>query len=99
VQALVNIQIQGIDPVVPIEIRIGIVVGTTYARAMSRLIQVQIQRIDTAIIVQITIADVAVCTLISESIKLVIGAKKFSLLSVTEFFNKIDPNRKFSVLD
>jgi hypothetical protein len=36
--------------------------------------------------------------LMPESIKLVIGAKNFSLLPVTEFFNRIGRTRKYGLI-
>ena len=43
-QALVDVQIQGVDRSIPVEIRIGIIVGITYARAVGQFVQVEIQR-------------------------------------------------------
>jgi hypothetical protein len=59
-KTLVDIQIQGIDPPIPVEICIGIVVGITHARAVGLLVQVQIQRVGTAVVVQIPVTQVAI---------------------------------------
>ena len=59
VQALVDIQIQGVDPTVSVEVRVDIVVGTAHHCTMRLLVQVQVQGVGTSVIVQIAVAEVA----------------------------------------
>ena len=59
-QTLVDIQIKGIDPTIPIEVRIGIVVWITTLRAVGQLVQIQVQSIGITVVVQIPVTHIAV---------------------------------------
>jgi len=55
VQTLVDIQIQGVDRSIPVEIRIGIVVGIPRRRTVGELVQVQIKGVGAAVVIQVSI--------------------------------------------
>jgi hypothetical protein len=59
-QPLVDVQIQGVDCSVPVEVRVGIVIGISRSRAVGLLVQVEIQRVGAAVVVEITVAQIAV---------------------------------------
>ena len=63
-QALVDVQVQGVDHAVPVEVRVDIVIGVPHARAMALLVQIEIQCVGTTVIIQIAVTQVAVAVAI-----------------------------------
>ena len=67
-QALVDIQIQSIDYIVSIEVRISIVIGIPRRCTVGLLVKIQIQGVGVPVVVQIPVAVVAVVVTISISL-------------------------------
>ena len=96
-QSLVDVQIQGVDHPIPVEVCIDIVVGISLARTVRQFVQIQVQRIGITIVVQITIAQIAVAIVICIAL-IGIGYQRAVIAGINDTITiGIDPDHRLTL--